>query len=296
MLLSMISNSVIEFGKNAVYDESDNQVLHLARKSMEPLFNEAVKKSPAYLIAATTCPDSIAPSLGQKLCEKFPEVLSTAHVIDMVQGCAGGVNALILGTRLALQTHESVLVIASDAARKSVSKKNDNIDTFGNGAAAHLIQNQNSGDIKFLHSKSRHYPELTDVVTIKLGHDSQKVFNQGPQFLEDPREHLGLKMDDDLALKLLKKTESFYNEFLEESEKPDVMVFHQVNPRIISLLKKFFMNKGIEFYDYSSISGNCGAASVGIVLDREKENVTSKKVFLCGFGTGGIITAGLWQF
>ena len=64
----------------------------------------------------------------------------------------------------------------------------------------------------------------------------------------------------------------------------------------LSLLKKIFTEKGIVFYDYSRISGNCGAATTGIVLNREEKNLKGKKVFICGFGTGGTITAGLWQF
>jgi 3-oxoacyl-[acyl-carrier-protein] synthase III len=74
------------------------------------------------------------------------------------------------------------------------------------------------------------------------------------------------------------------------------MVFHQVNPDILSMLEKKFSSTSMEFINLSERIGNCGAASFGIALDHVKGTLPGKKVFLCSFGTGGVISAGLWQF
>jgi len=42
-------------------------------------------------------------------------------------------------------------------------------------------------------------------------------------------------------------------------------------------------------------TGNCGCATTGIVLNAIKDEIENKKLMLCSFGTGGVITAALWQ-
>jgi 3-oxoacyl-[acyl-carrier-protein] synthase III len=96
-------------------------------------------------------------------------------------------------------------------------------------------------------------------------------------------------MNKYLALKL------FYLEFVNEAAAPDIMILHQVNPLIVNHLKIIFSKYKTEFVDVSAVTGNCGAASVGIALDKVKDTIHNKKVLLCSFGTGGVITAGLWQ-
>jgi 3-oxoacyl-[acyl-carrier-protein] synthase III len=70
---------------------------------------------------------------------------------------------------------------------------------------------------------------------------------------------------------------------------------HQVNPEILKHLRSVFAKYDIEFVDGSDLTGNCGAASVGIALHHVKNMMKGKKILLCSFGTGGVITAGLWQ-
>jgi prolipoprotein diacylglyceryltransferase len=77
---------------------------------------------------------------------------------------------------------------------------------------------------------------------------------------------------------------------------PDIIVFHQVNPDIVKILRKLFSSKQCEVVDFSEIVGNCGAASFGIAMNMIQDKLNHEKVFLCSFGTGGVISAGLWQF
>ena len=134
------------------------------------------------------------------------------------------------------------------------------------------------------------------MVTIKLGHDADEIIKcQKNNIHIDPRIHLGLSMSKTLALKLFRNAESFYTEFVRESCAPDILVLHQVNPTIIGHLEKTFKKYNTEFVDVSEQTGNCGSASVGIALNGVKGKIDGKKIMLCSFGTGGVITAGLWQ-
>jgi len=114
--------------------------------------------------------------------------------------------------------------------------------------------------------------------------------------LNDPRKYLGLDLNNTLALRLLRNAEDFYNEFVEESYAPDMIILHQVNLSMIQHLKTIFNKYDVEFVDVVKLIGNCGAATVGIALNQVADNISGKKVMLCSFGTGGVITAGLWQY
>jgi 3-oxoacyl-[acyl-carrier-protein] synthase III len=248
------------------------------------------------MVVATTCPDSIAPSVGQELCNQFSPYLANTHTIDIVQGCAGGVTALLLGNKLAQNNEKAVLVVMADAAKKACHKESKNYDIFGNGSFACLLRSTDSSK-RLLHSKSRQFKELTEVVHVKLGHDSDQLLAKHEEIRHNPRKYLGLQMNNDMAISLLKKAKVFYEDFIDEIKiTPDVMILHQVNPKIVAYLETLFSLDGIKFINVSKIAGNCGAASVGIALKHASPCLDNKKVLICSFGTGGVITAGLWQF
>jgi len=286
--------SYYEYGLDIAFEEYPNQVLITAEKSLNQLLDTPLPDNITHLIVATTCPDSIAPSLGQSINERRHPLFSNCHVIDLVQGCAGGATAMILGSQLAELHKSSVIIVLSDAARKATSIKNKHHHIFGNGSFSCIISYSDSSK-KLLHYKSEQYKELLEVVTVKLGHDAGYEIQNNKDFLDEPRKYLGLNMNNTLAIKLLKKAEDFYDKFVEISGTPDVMILHQVNPVIIRLLTKVFTKNNIYFVNTSELTGNCGVASIGIALDMNKHKVHNKKVLLCSFGTGGVITAGLWQ-
>ncbi|WP_163710619.1 3-oxoacyl-[acyl-carrier-protein] synthase III C-terminal domain-containing protein [Mangrovibacterium lignilyticum] len=286
--------SYYEYGSDITFEEYPNQVLNTAEKSLNQILETPLPDNITHLIVATTCPDSIAPSLGQSINEKYQPVFSNCHVIDLVQGCAGGASAMILGSQLAELHQSSVVVVLSDAARKATSKKNKHHHIFGNGSFSCIISYSDSSK-KLLHYKSEQYKELLEVVTVKLGHDAGYEIQNNKNFLDEPIRYLGLNMNNTLAIKLLKKAEDFYDKFVQISGTPDIMILHQVNPTIIRLLKTVFSKNKIYFADTSNITGNCGTASIGIALDIHKTKVQDKKVLICSFGTGGVITAGMWQ-
>lgn len=276
--------------------ETKQQVFSLAQKSLDVLLKNLEVKECQQIIVSTSCPDQIAPSLGQLLMEKYNAELSEIPCMDIVQGCSGGVSALILASQLSEVYKKPILIVASDAAKKATSKSKKIHTIFGNGSFACLVDWENSNK-RFIHSKFKQYKGLEDVVTIKLGHDADEIIKlQIKDMASDPRKHLGLDLSNLKAIKLLSKAEKFFQDFIAESCLPDAMILHQVNPKIINHLKNTFEKYKIKFIDVSSLTGNCGSASVGIALNLVKNEIQGKKIMLCSFGTGGIISAGMWQF
>jgi 3-oxoacyl-[acyl-carrier-protein] synthase III len=283
------------FGK-----ETDNiigqtrSVYNLANSCIQKVMNQDTTYS--HLLASTSCPDSISPSLGQCINQFNNKTFSSTHTIDIVQGCAGGVSAMILASQLAELNKSNVMVITADAAQKATSVSSEVYHVFKNGVFGCSISY--TEDKKgLIHHKSWQYKDLYEVVTIRLGHDADAVILENLQDMStDPRKHLGLKLDNQLALKLMQKAERFYLEFISSTGHPDFLILHQVNAMIIDHLQKVFEKYPVSFINMAEETGNCGCATTGIVLDSIKGKIENKKVMICSFGTGGVIIAGLWQF
>jgi len=250
----------------------------------------------SHLLAATSCPDSIAPSLGQSLNQAFHPFFATVLTIDLVQGCAGGVAALVLASQLAEANKSSILVVTSDAARKATSPSSPVYDVFENGVFACCVSYVD-GKQSLVHHQSRYFKDLYDVVRIGLGHDADQIIsNHLNEIAADSRKFLGLQLDNSSALKLMKQAETFYLDFIHNTGHPDILILHQVNKPIIDHLEQVFSKYPVRFINMAGEIGNCGCATTGIVLNNIKSEIHGKRVMICSFGTGGVITAGLWQF
>ena len=269
-------------------------VFHLAERCLQFVMQPGTSYS--HLLAATSCPDSISPSLGQSINQFYNNSLSNSHTIDIVQGCTGGVSAMIQASQLAEINKSHVLVVASDAAKKATSVSSEVYDVFKNGVFGCNIS-YTSENTRLIHSRSCQYKDLYEVVTIRLGHDADAVIleNLG-DMSTDPRKHLGLRLDNNLAIKLMQKAERFYLDFVAESGHPDILILHQVNVMIINHLQSVFGKYPVDFINMAEETGNCGCATTGIALNFIKKRIAGKKVMICSFGTGGVIIAGLWQF
>ena len=284
------------FGQAALNDVTfkKNSVFHLADQAMQQVLNEKIKYS--HLLAATSCPDAIAPSLGQCINQHYNNQLGELHTIDIVQGCAGGVSALILASQLSEWNKSNVLVIASDAAKKATSPSSEVYEVFKNGVFACCVS-YDAGPQQLLHHQSRQFKDLHTVVTIGLGHDADEIIATNIEsIVTDSRKYLGLRLNNYLAVKLMKEAEGFYLSFIEKTGHPDILILHQVNEHIINHLEQVFAKYPVRFINMAKETGNCGCATTGIVLDHLKNEIQNKKVMICSFGTGGVITAGLWQF
>ncbi len=288
-------NSHKEFSLSEITAETSAQVFKLAEKVIQPIFQNNQDVRYSHFIVATTCPDTLAPSLGQALADHYNKELGECQIIDMVQGCAGGVNAMILASQLAAGSHLPILILTVDAAKKATSPKSKMHHIFGNGAFACVASNGHPTK-RILHVKSKAFKGLSNVVKVNLGHDADQIIIQKKDIKADPRMHLGLSMNKVLALKLLRRAEDFFKQFVTESTLPDVLILHQVNTDMMSTLQKVFSKYDVEFVNVAWKTGNCGTATTGIALHMELNKLESKKVMVCSFGTGGVITAGMWQF
>jgi 3-oxoacyl-[acyl-carrier-protein] synthase III len=285
---------------NSVFNRSDgyaDTVVNLAVQALQPILHNGMPKPFNNMVVATTCPDTLAPTLGQTINRHFYPQFENCHVMDIVQGCAGGVSALIIASQLSEFTKSHAILVLADAARQSVSEKNILRPFLGNGAFACVVQYEESNR-RLIHHKTRQYKDLTELVKIKLGHSAHnEILANRDNVGEHPLNHLGLTMNPRLGTKLLRHAEQFYIDFIREcNAKPDILIFHQVHPNILDILKKVFSNHSHQFINVADRIGNCGAASYAIALDLAKDQLPGKKVFLCSFGTGGVISAGLWQF
>lgn len=271
-----------------------NTVFHLASEALKHVLVE--KRKYSTLLAATSCPDAIAPSLGQCINQQYHSLLGDTDTIDIVQGCTGGVTSLILASQLSELNKSNVLVVTSDAAQKAASPNSEVYKVFRNGVFACRISFVDDHR-KLIHHQTTHYKDLYNVVTIGLGHDADDIIAGNiDDMIHDPRKHLGLKLDNHLAIKLMKQAEGFYLDFISKTGHPDILILHQVNELIINHLEKVFVKYPVQFINRARVTGNCGCATTGIVLDHLKNEIENNKVMICSFGTGGAITAGLWQF
>ena len=291
-----ISNMFSDYGESALNGNSqkENAVFHLAQHALNNIF--AGDSHYAYLLAATSCPDAIAPSLGQCINQYYNDKLGSSHTIDIVQGCAGGISALILASQLCELNKTNILVVAADAAQKAASHISDMINVFKNGVFTCCVSFTDD-NCRLIHHQSRQYKDLYSVVSIALGHDADIIISENlADMATDPRKHLGLRLDNHLAIRLMKEAERFYLDFIAKTGHPDVLILHQVNEPIINHLEKVFSKYPVRFINMAKETGNCGCATTGILLDHLKNEITNRRVMICSFGTGGVITAGLWQF
>lgn len=285
---------------HSVYNRLDSYsdtVTGLASEALSPLLNNGCPEHFSHVVVATTCPDTLAPTLGQRINQHFYPRFANCHVLDLVQGCAGGISAMILGSQLSELNKSSVMVVLADAARQAVSEKNTLRKFFGNGSFSCVIEHDEFSR-GLIHFKTRQYHNLSELVSVKLGHYAhQTIRKEKDKVISSPLDLLGLSMNPTMAIRLLHHAEEFYREFIAECNTiPDIIVFHQVNPDILKTLQKLFSSKHCVVVDFSETIGNCGAASFGIAMNMIKDTLQNKKVFLCSFGTGGVISAGLWQF
>ena len=228
-----ITNMFSKYRQEALHGAAlkKNSVFHLADHALKHVLDQQIHYS--HLLAATSCPDSIAPSLGQCINQYYNDLLGASHSIDIVQGCAGGVSALILASQLAELNKSNILVVTSDAAQKATSPTSDVYEVFKNGVFACCVS-YTTDDKKLIHYQSRQYKDLHNVVTIGLGHDADEIIAANiEEVVTDSRKHLGLQLNNYLAIKLMKEAEDFYLKFVEKSGHPDILILHQVNEHII---------------------------------------------------------------
>ncbi len=272
-------------------------VSNLSRVMLERVFAEEEKAGRplkfSRFFVCTTTPDRLCPSLGQMLQSMFPTVLSRVPTHDIVQGCAASITTLSLAAEWVAATGSRVLFLAADTAGRAVSTRSSLHSGFSDGAFGCVIEPTEDASKGLLKHCTIHYSDVRDVVLVELGHRTRDLLKDlKDQDLEDA---LGLKFDRRKALQLAGQAKAFSEEFFEGQSPADHVILHQVNPKILEEVRKDAFAKQPGFIDRSHEVGNCGVATVGVVLSLHWDQVQGRKVFLCSFGTGGVITGSYWQ-
>lgn len=269
------------------------------------------------IIVATSAPDRLSPSLAQMLQARFPELLSKVPALDLVQGCAGSVSGLCLAAEWADAFKKPVLFLAVDAASRATSPWAELNAGFGDGAFACVVAPCRGSDASDATPLLKHcvtqFSDVRDVVLVGLGHHTRSLVQDDKlqaafgtrdtvprkrveDWARELEDGFGLVFNRKLALRLVDHARGFVREFFEGLPKPDRVVLHQVNPRILDEVEKrvFPRSEGYRgFENHAEEIGNCGASSAGLVLGRVWK--PGERVFLCSFGTGGVISGSLWQ-
>jgi 3-oxoacyl-[acyl-carrier-protein] synthase III len=193
-----------------------------------------------------------------------------------------------------VKENQYALVVSADAAMKAVSSKSGLKENFGNGASAFLICGTKNGTQILEKYSSIQSSELLELVVVDVGHDSDKLISENLERIsKDAKDVLGLKFNNVLGLKMISMANQFYKNFFEDIDEPNYLVMHNPNAKLSQVIKKILSFSSGEFYDRISTIPNCGAATTGIILIdlmKEKVDLENKKVFICSFGTGGVIS------
>ncbi len=249
----------------------------------------------AYFITVTTCPDYIAPSLGQVLIASIDSVPRSVQILDLVQGCAGATNALILGSSLASTSGQEVIIVIADAALNGIDNVSPLNSVFSNGAFSCIIVPDDSGK-GLLFKDHSYFESLVDIVKVPVGQNTAYDILAQPNIIHDPWTFLQLTVDSRQLVSFKNQAEPYILSLIERMPvKPDFAIFHTANKNVTSLLLKILDIHNIAMFDMFDEVKNCGASSVGVIIDKKYPLLHNKKVLICSFGTGGGINLGLWQ-
>lgn len=270
----------------------ESPVLSLSKEVINNVLSRNKEISFEWMITSTSAPDKLAPSLGHEIKKLVGS--RQGFCIDIIQGCAGGVNSLVLASELAAAKKCNVLVVCADAARQSVIASNPLRKNFCDGAFACIVKYvPDSRGLIF--SFSQQYEELKDIVQIRLGHYSKSIINKNDKSPTELIDRLGFDLDNNLVWRMVRKSKEIAIKLKEENLNPDLIITHFPNLKISKIISDMGIFQSNQFVDLSEV-GNAGVATVGFGLNKINNQFENKKILLVGFGTGGVVSCGCWQF
>lgn len=270
-------------------------LVDLALKSCEPLIHRNRDKKFSHIICATSGPDKLAPSFSQELRRSLG--LREGQGLDLIQGCAGGCSALLLGSRLAASAKSSVLVVAADLPLRAINPNHQIYKSFADGAFSTIISFDENSERRLIREMSIQYTEFTDIVSIPIGHQLRNVLKylSGTEFTElQIVDSLGFHVDNRLITKMARKAVEFSKAFGANELRPDFTILHQPNLKISAYMKDLKEFSKLNLVDLPHLK-NSGAATVGIGFASIFDRIDQKRVIISSFGTGGVVTCGCWQ-
>lgn len=245
-----------------------------------------------YIIAATSTPDTIFPSVAASIQAKFH--IRQCGSIDLQAACAGFTAALQLANGLLLSgMYRKVLVVAADALTK-ITDYTDRTTCilFGDGAGAVLMEHAEDGKGAFLGAYSD-----------TEGHGGRHVYlsNLAPSIGDFSIQNHGKLVQNgrEVYRWAISRVAEGIAALLQQCElKPkdiDWFIPHNANQRIIDALCERIGFREDQALSSIAKYGNTSAASIPLALDdavRDGRVKAGDTILLHGFG-GGLTQAGV---
>jgi len=221
--------------------------------------------------------------------------------LDIDSTCLSFVSALeVAASLLDGVYYKNILIVSSEISSKGLNTKNwETLTLFGDGAAAAVIQHDQSAKSVFIKGMQKTYSEgVFD--TIIRGGGNQHFFKDHPY----NEELHSFQMNGRNLLRLAKTRipefmDSFFENLPLKIEEIDVVIPHQASKMGVNIFKSMYAFKEDQVKETLRECGNCISASIPITLAKTIENGGIQRGDLCllaGTSAGFSIGAALIQY
>ncbi|MBM9576584.1 hypothetical protein JWG45_05390 [Leptospira sp. 201903070] len=211
----------------------------------------------------------------------------SSATLEIKSGCSSSVYACVLAAQFIAGGAKHVLIAAAETLSKVISKEPGIAYSASDGAGAVIFsrsENLNQGILSWYLDSDGSYTNAMGVPGLL------------PPTSNFEKEDFLFRYKDipeDFILSAWKKASGYWKE-IPNSQKPNILLPHQVNRKIIRIVSEFLEMKPEEVLDEVDQIANCGSASILAVLDhsyRDKRIKTGDSILFAAAG-GGISWGG----
>ncbi|MBM9499642.1 hypothetical protein JWG44_05185 [Leptospira sp. 201903071] len=211
----------------------------------------------------------------------------SSATLEIKSGCSSSIYAGVLAAQFISNGAEHVLVAAAETLSKVASSEPGILYSASDGAGAVVFsrsENPKQGILSWYLDSDGSYTKVMGVPGLlpPISNFEKKDFLF--QYKDIPEEFI---------LNAWKKAAGYWKE-IPNSKKPDVLLPHQVNRKIIRIVSEFLEMKSEDVLDRVDKVANCGSASILAVLDhsyRDKKIKAGDTILFAAAG-GGISWGG----
>ncbi len=223
---------------------------------------------------------------------------SSVGTLDIDTTCLSFVTALEIASKLLDgDQYKRIAIVSSEIASNGLNPNNrETLTLFGDGAAAFIVEYDESGISQFIKGGMKTYAEGA-YHTIIRGGGNKHYFKDNPY---DPELH-SFQMNGMKLLRLAKEKGPEFIQWLLDDlgfgpEKIKIVIPHQASKVGLTLFNNCLPFRPEQIKGNLATHGNCIAASIPLVLHENIENGTLKRGDNCmligtsaGFSIGGVI-------
>ena len=265
---------------------AEETVLELAVKASEKLLKKIDKNEIDFILFCTQSPDYHLPTTACILQDRLG-LRKNIGALDFNLGCSGFVYGLSIAKGLiATGVAQNILLVTAETYTKYLIKSDkSNRTIFGDGAAATLIQkDETKENFQFI------------LGTDGSGYDNLIVRNGGGRNRINKEDEVGncLYMNgQNIFIFTIEKIPALVKEILEKNNltknNVDYYIFHQANAHILRKQREILEIPEEKFYINLEKYGNTVSSTIPIALKDALETGKVKrgqKIMLIGFGVG----------